>query len=45
MWRRVICAVLVTSGAAWARNAAKQRRARSAPPTLPGLSTQLIWVR
>jgi hypothetical protein len=37
--------MLITSGAAWARNAAKQRSARSAPPTLPGRSTQPIWVR
>jgi hypothetical protein len=45
MWRRVTCAVLVTSGAASARKLAKQRRARSAPPTLPGRRMQPIWVR
>ena len=39
------CAVLATSGAASARKAAKQRSARSAPPTLPGRRMQPIWVR
>jgi hypothetical protein len=37
--------MLATSGAARAKNAAKQRSARSAPPTLPGRSTQPIWAR
>jgi hypothetical protein len=45
MWRRVTCAVLVTPGAVSTRKAAKDRSARSAPLTLPGHSTQLIWVR
>jgi hypothetical protein len=45
MWRRVTCAVLVTSGTVWARKAAKQRSARSAPPTLPGRRMQPIRVR
>jgi hypothetical protein len=45
MCRRVTCAVLATSGAVSARKPAKQRSARSAPPTLPGRSTQPIWVR
>ena len=45
MWRRVTCAVLVTSGAVSARKAAKQHRARPAPLTLPGRRTQPIWVR
>jgi hypothetical protein len=45
MWRRVTCAVLVTPGAVSVRNAANERSARSAPLTLPGRSTQLIWVR
>jgi hypothetical protein len=45
MWRRVTCAVLVTSGAVWTKKAAKQRRARSAPLTLPGRRMQPIWVR
>jgi hypothetical protein len=45
MCRRVTSAREVTSGAAWTRNAANERRARSAPLTLPASSTQLIWAR
>jgi len=43
--RRTTSAVLVTSGAASATNAANERRARSAPLTLPGRSTQAICCR
>jgi len=35
----------VTCGAVWTRKPAKQRNAMSALTTLPGRSTQPIWVR
>ena len=45
MCRRVTWPGSVTCGAASARNAAKQRSARSAFATLPGRSTQAICSR
>lgn len=45
MCRRVMLASDVAGGAVSARNVANERSARSAPDTLPGRSTQAIWVR